>query len=59
MWEWFSRYPSAQIEDVGTPYVKGVTPETVPAYDYIIVGGNLGYFLFVHANFQGALRVVF
>jgi len=45
MWEWFSRYPSRQIEDIGTPYVKGIALETVPAYDYIIVGGFLASFL--------------
>lgn len=41
MWEWLTRYPSARIEDVGTPYVEDGGPENVATYDYIIVGGSL------------------
>ena len=44
MWEWFCRYPSVQIEEVGTPYVKCVALENVAAYDYIIVGGSSAIF---------------
>jgi len=39
MWEWFTRYPSARIEDIGAPYVKGLEVENTATYDYIIVGG--------------------
>ena len=39
MWEWLQGYPSARIEDVGTPYVKGLQPKDVATFDYIIVGG--------------------
>lgn len=39
MWEWFARYPTVRIEDVGTPYVKDIDEEAVVEYDYIIVGG--------------------
>lgn len=42
MWSWFTRYPFAPIEDIGTSYVKDLTNESgedVAEYDYIIVGG--------------------
>jgi hypothetical protein len=39
MWEWFTRYPTVRIEDIGTPYVKDTDGEDVVEYDYIIVGG--------------------
>ena len=44
MWEWFTRYSSARIEEIGTPYIKGIDPENVATYDYIIVGGLASIF---------------
>ena len=42
MWKWFTRYPSARIEEIGTPYVKDRGPKNVATYDYIIIGGSFG-----------------
>jgi hypothetical protein len=58
MWEWFSRYPSVQIKDVGTPYVKCIATEKVAAYDYIIVGG-MSENSYDGADFQGAQQDVY
>lgn len=40
MWEWFTRYPSARIEDIGTLFEKDLEDQDVVEYDYIIVGGS-------------------
>ena len=58
MWEWFSRYPSVRIEDVGTPYVKCIATEKVATYDYIIVGG-MSENSYEDADFQGAQQDVY
>jgi hypothetical protein len=57
MWELFTRYPTARIEDVGTPYVKEVEDEDVAEYDYIIVGGLSGTGSLL--TFQGELPDVY
>lgn len=42
MWNWFARYPSVRIEQIGTPSGKGFDVEkNVTTFDYIIVGGML------------------
>jgi hypothetical protein len=38
MWDWWARYPSTKIEQIGTPYDKGISIENISTYDYIIVG---------------------
>jgi hypothetical protein len=41
MWDWFATYPSVQVEDIATPYVKGEKlGEKIATFDYIVVGGN-------------------
>jgi hypothetical protein len=39
MWDWLARYPSVRIDQVGTPFEKGLDVENVASFDYIIVGG--------------------
>ena len=39
MWDWFARYPSVRIEQIGTPFGKGFDVENVASFDYVIVGG--------------------
>jgi choline dehydrogenase-like flavoprotein len=39
MRDWFSRYPSSRIEDVGTPVLKSLEAQDTAEFDYIIVGG--------------------
>jgi choline dehydrogenase-like flavoprotein len=43
MWDWLMdwlvSYPSVRIEEIGTRFDKGVDPEDIMTYDYIIVGG--------------------
>jgi len=40
MWQWFAKYPSKRIEEVGTRSVKGLESASAAEFDYIVVGGN-------------------
>lgn len=43
MWDWFSKYPSYRIEEVGTPLMKSVDSINTAQFDYIIVGGTISH----------------